>query len=191
MTAHAMKGDRDRCLAAGMDDYLSKPLNVAKLFQTLDELNSVAKAARPCHRVSAAETPGESKSAVAATECQLEACDPERFHYRLALKTTGDDRELLREMIEAFQDDMPRMIGELEQAIEATDAEAIRCVAHRIKGCGVSLRANRMKQAAEELEQAARERDLSRLGELQAVLSEELAALRLLFEGNEAGSLGN
>ena len=107
MTAHAMKGDRERCLQVGMDGYISKPLRPTELFEAVESL-------------AAAEVP-----AAVATEDFDRSC---------ALANTGDDVELLADLIETYFEDAPQKVRDLGAAVARRDANAVWRLAHAMKG---------------------------------------------------------
>jgi PAS domain S-box-containing protein len=115
VTAHAMKGDRDLCLSAGMDAYISKPIRAAELYQTIDDLM------------------GRRRSAAAADEPSRPAADNE-FDWSVALATVQGSEELLREIIEAFLEETPRQLSAVHKALAESDAPGLRRAAHTIKG---------------------------------------------------------
>jgi signal transduction histidine kinase/CheY-like chemotaxis protein len=125
MTAHAMIGDRERCLAAGMDDYLSKPINRERLF-------AIVEGASP-----GGEGPPGNPS-----------LDRESLLNRL-----GGDEELLQDVLRIFLEDAPAQISALEQAILARDAERIRVAAHALKGAAGNLSAPALFDATRAMEQ--------------------------------------
>src|SRR5262249_29197385 len=109
MTAHAMKGDRERCLAAGMDGSIAKPIQLSELWQAIDAALPAA-AATP----SAPGGPVVDRAAV--------------------LARTGGDRELLQELIEIFRGDYPRHLADIKAAVAAGDAARLNRSAHALKG---------------------------------------------------------
>ena len=100
-----MKGDRDLCLSAGMDAYISKPIRAAELYQTIDDLM------------------GRRRSAAAADEPSRPAADNE-FDWSVALATVQGSEELLREIIEAFLEETPRQLSAVHKALAESDAPA-------------------------------------------------------------------
>ncbi|MDG3005465.1 hybrid sensor histidine kinase/response regulator [Paludisphaera mucosa] len=135
LTAHAMKGDRERCLAAGFDGYASKPIRSEALFAAIEQvLGSPAGAdARP------AEPP-----------------PPGVFDRRAALATAGGDEGLLREILGLFLDDCPRLLAELRAAAEAGDVGGFVRAAHTLKGTSGHFAAAEVFEAATRLEAAGR-----------------------------------
>ena len=113
MTAHALKGDRERCLEAGMDGYVAKPIRASELFEAIDRL-FVPPQAAPQRE---AEVQGQSGA----------ICWPE------ALDRVQGDRELLRSAVQAALEEMPQQIAALRQAANEGDAKRLERAAHTLK----------------------------------------------------------
>jgi two-component system, sensor histidine kinase and response regulator len=154
LTAHAMKGDRERCLESGFDDYLSKPIRSTELRGTLE------KWALPSEPESAAnlDTLPEPAGIV--------------FDRNQALVTVGGDEALLAEVIGLFLKDWPRLIGETERAIETADCPALGRLAHSIRGVSSNFALSSIIEAAFALERHAKSANLdqvrSTMDDLQA-----------------------
>jgi signal transduction histidine kinase/DNA-binding response OmpR family regulator len=151
MTAHALKGDRERCLAAGMDDYLAKPIDRLELFEAV-ELTAGAT--------------GRQDGAALKT-----------FDYAEVLDRLGGDRDLLAEALRAFVDECPRMRQAVQAAIEAGDGERLERGAHELKGAASILGSAAVVDAARALEILGRHRALDGAEEAWRRLDVEVARL--------------
>jgi CheY-like chemotaxis protein/HPt (histidine-containing phosphotransfer) domain-containing protein len=139
MTAHAMKGDRERCLAAGMDDYLSKPLRPEELDAALERWLG-ARAGAPS--VSTAPPPGDPFEAL---------LDDARMRvFRV------DYPEVVPQLIELFVQSTPPLIDELRSGIADGDREAVRRAAHKLKGSCANIGAGFLAKLAATIERDAR-----------------------------------
>jgi signal transduction histidine kinase/CheY-like chemotaxis protein/HPt (histidine-containing phosphotransfer) domain-containing protein len=142
MTAHAMAGDRDKCLAAGMDDYLSKPLEPAALEAALRRWAPPRPSARSAAR--------SREAPPAPAPPPASVLDQERAG-RLRAVFAGDGA-LFARVVAGFADDAARRVAALRQAVERGDAAAVRSLAHALRGSCLNVGAARMAEVAGALE---------------------------------------
>jgi len=152
MTALAMKGDKERCLEAGMDGYLSKPVRPQELDSILEAYISRQK--------SVAGEPTES----------LDSCLNEED----LLQRVDGDRAFLAELAEIFRGDYPKQIRIARDGIEAGESEKVRHIAHGLKGALSNLSAEQASALASSLEGMGESGNLSAAGVTLAELEKEL-----------------
>jgi two-component system sensor histidine kinase/response regulator len=158
MTAHAMKGDRERCLAAGMDGYTSKPIRSRDLEQAI------------------AEAVGHAKPGARIAEDAAKT-DENAFDGGALLDGLDGNRRLLRDLVRLFRADYPRRLAEISEAIGRNDPHALEKAAHTLKGSIGNFGAKKAFATAKELEFAGKEKDLLRAGKLVRAMESELASL--------------
>ena len=142
MTAHAMESDRQRCLDAGMDDYISKPVNPGALFAVVEQ------AGRPADAV----PPGSGPDADADRPGAMASFDEAEL-----LERTSGSAEIAAEVMRLFLDDCPVRLSAIEAAVRGGDAEELRLAAHALKGAAGNLSATGTCQAADALERIGAE----------------------------------
>jgi PAS domain S-box-containing protein len=152
MTAYAMKGDRERCLAAGMDAYVSKPIQPRELWQTIDQL------------VPAAEDAGTIVQDI------LDRSE--------VLDRVGGDAVLLGELVDVFLADCPRLCHAIEEALSQGEARNLSRAAHTLKGAVAAFGARSVRAAAEQLERLGEKGDLTDARSIVAHLESELQRLK-------------
>ncbi len=162
MTAHAMTGDRERCLAAGMDGYLSKPIDQALLFDVV-------------------ETGGAGNVPEVADSGQAPA-----FNRAELIDRLGGDTGLLTEVIHLFLEDCPHRLAAIKSAVDRRDPELIRSTAHALKGAAGTLAARGVFEAAQALERMGAEARLEPTEAAWRTLSKEATCLMDTFRQIEA-----
>ena len=196
MTAHALKGDEEKCLEAGMDGYVAKPINQDRLFYTLWRLLrnfkrltedvGMESAGQPIgapldgDEGAAGNTAGESEAAICllSPPCQLPGIDVVGV-----LQTTGLNWQTFREILIGFYRDNQTTVRELQLAQAEQDISALFHLAHSLKGSASNIGAGDLQQAATALEQAGIEQaSLERILPLSKVLEMELGQILCLLE---------
>ncbi len=166
MTAHAMKGDRERCIEAGMDGYVSKPIRSKE----------VAEAIARIPRLQSESTPVIHPE-VKQTDAALTGAPRLVWNMGETLERLGGDEALLHEVIEIFLNDVPKHMASLGRAVAAGDAVAVEGAAHTLKGELGYLGISEVSQMARELEEFGRNSDLRFAAGLYATFASELSEL--------------
>ena len=162
MTAHAMVGDKERCLDAGMDGYVSKPINAEELFEVIGKLMEE-----------------ETKSGDGTPDSKLVGyiLDEEELFARV-----GGDTDLLDELFGLFQEDYPALVSRLREAVEKGDWTGMREAAHTMKGSVANFAANTAVELAQKLERIEIGDDMRHAEETVSRLEKELLRLRRVLE---------
>ncbi len=162
MTAHAMKGDRERCLEAGMDDYVPKPISSEAL------LNAI--------RMLVPEHPESKKEKSPVIENAQPVFDKDAL-----LKAFDNDWDFLKEVIDMFIADYPQMLKNINEAIQTKDAPALQRTGHALKGMLGNFQVETATKKAYDLEKMGAEENLEQAADIFTQLSTELDNLERIF----------
>jgi two-component system, sensor histidine kinase and response regulator len=157
MTAHAMKGDRERCLEAGMDAYISKPVHIEELLQVTEGLT------RHLGPIEQSPEPGSQSAAI----------DREA-----ALRRVEGDEALLADLANLFSDESPRMLSAIQEAIADKNGEALERAAHSLKGSVATFAARPAVELALKLERQGRANELDDAARVFGLLSTEIERVK-------------
>jgi CheY-like chemotaxis protein/HPt (histidine-containing phosphotransfer) domain-containing protein/anti-sigma regulatory factor (Ser/Thr protein kinase) len=163
LTAHAMDGDRERCLEHGMDGYISKPVRGQELAQAIGSLQTA--------------TPGGSEAAQPGDEKE----QLKRFDRTALLQRLEGDTELLDEVLQIFLNDCPPMLEKIRRAAARRDPKALLFPAHALKGAAANICASRIHAVASKLELMAREDRLVDVEAQVSALDAEISGFSRLF----------
>ncbi len=160
LTAHALKSDREHCLEAGMDAYISKPIRAGEMFEVVEKLTQAVTVASEQDIA-----PGDGRFA-------------DVMDWNAAVKHLEGDVELLKEIAQVFLDQSPALLSVMREAAETGDNKALERAAHTIKGSVSNFAAKGAFDAAHQLENIGRRGDLSSVEEAFSILEDEIERLK-------------
>ena len=177
MTAHAMAGDREKCLKAGMNGYVSKPVDPLALANELEKW--IGK-----------DTPGTEQTAVSLEEEKMpdeaeEVGAFQIFDRAALLKRLMEDEGLAETIVAGFLDDMPKQMAALRSFVEKGQAEQAGGQAHKIKGAAGNVTALAFQETAYDMERAGKAGDVASLQRLLPELEQRFLQLKARMESNE------
>ena len=175
MTANAMRGDKERCFASGMDDYISKPID-------LNLLQTVLKKWINLDNISY-----EEESVVITTEEESEKISDLLWDKDTILKRMGNDNSLVKKVIEAFIFDVEVLVAKLKNSIDTKDTQMCKNISHSIKGSASNIAADKLSNIAKEFELFAKNEQIELLSDnydkIQDVIQETLKILKKYIDG--------
>ena len=161
MTAHAMKGDRERCIETGMDRYVSKPINQEQLFETILEL-----------------VPAPLRSAsISINDLDKELPAALDLDRKSLIAAFGNDIDFFKDVVTIFLKDYPTMLKDIEQALAKQDGNELGRTAHALKGMLRSFQAENAAEKAAQLEQIGKTGKFNEMAQTVGELSKEVDLL--------------
>jgi len=197
MTAHAMPGDRERCLDAGMDDYITKPLEPKVLFSALDrwiQTNGASEGYKPMQDYSSTQEAAsfdlddglfgeaaltiapETRGPTGVLETIIVA-DTLPVNFEAALPRFDSDRDFMMGLFKQYTEQLPDRVKEINAAVVDGDINRLARLAHNLKGVSLNFSANLLANAALDLEETGKREDLTNAPDL--VVQLKLEAKRL------------
>ncbi|MFC1673856.1 ATP-binding protein, partial [Pseudomonadota bacterium] len=176
ITANALQGEADRCLAAGMDDYLSKPLEMAKLKRALAKWMPVSGDME-------AALVGEAEVEEIPVEPEQQAPSGAPVDPTYLRETFGDDDELINGILKDFIEPARDIMGEIDAAFKETDADAVGKAGHKLKSSSRAVGADDFADMCMELEQAGKSGDFAKIKALYPELQSAFEVVVSYIEG--------
>ena len=171
MTAHAMKGDAEKCFEVGMNDYISKPIDSKRLVQLVEQWGA-SELCEPRLVESNDEEPSPDRPRQALGKVA---------DFEAALARLDGNRQLLMDMIDFFREDVPKLMKAIEAGLSSGDAARIRRAAHSIKGLAAGFDAERVSGRALEIEHLAADDQLDEIPRRLRDLRELIVELETAF----------
>lgn len=182
MTAHALPEDRERCLAAGMNDYLTKPVSLEQLRTTLHQFDNripdhAVSQSTPAHIPMTSDVLDVAPSLVPQDSIQYEVID--RSVLRNLEESLGGEsvHSLIQELIEIYLTDSPKMIADMYTAMESHDEETCIRLAHTLKSSSAQMGAKKLHTLCKELESSFRGGDIKQFQPLLVQIEHEFASV--------------
>ena len=195
MTAAAMKGDEEKCFDAGMDDYVTKPINIEELMAALKRCKPkkyreqpstkqprkvTARKKMPDRGVPAIKT--DDKEKVAASKSNDESSlDESKLDDLRSLDSDGSNG-FLKEMINIYLEESPRLISEMKAALKENQVENFTRAAHTLKSSSANLGAMALSEMCKELEMMGKSGNMSRASEKAAIVAQEFEKVKKALE---------
>ncbi len=173
VTANAMEGERERCIEAGMNDYIVKPIRMSDLVRVLDRWYVNLQDKIVMKQDSQEDAKGENSSSRAILDRDG------------ALQRLGGDEELLDELVKLFSENIPQQIVKLGEAIKIADMELARQIAHSVKGAAANVGAVTVQHGALQAESSAREGEIGQVQYHYENIKVEMEKVRSLVMLNQ------
>ena len=171
MTAHAMKGDREKCIAAGMDDYTPKPINPQEILEKIKKWTGAER------NTSGSGTGVSKKNPGFDAKKEAQSLDFDK-----ALERAMGDKDFLKMLLDGFIEEMPSHIESIKSAIAITDTKMLTELAHKIKGAAANLSAYGISDTAKTLEEIGKSQKLDQADQMLSVLMKESKRLAAYVE---------
>jgi len=168
MTANAMQGDHEKCLEAGMDDYISKPISPDLLDKKLNKW-------APSHSISEQAPHIEKENGFANIPREI-------LDLQAIAENIGDDQEILKEILNLFAKDAPGQINKIRDGLDEGNIEGIQMAAHTLKGAAANIIAEGVRKVAEEIEHNADGGHMDGIGRNLKNLEEEVAKITCVIQ---------
>ena len=176
LTARAMKGDRELCLAAGVDAYLSKPVKRPQLLDLIGKLT---------------HSPGSSLSTPARADSAPVPALTENVNLARLLDQLGGDRNMARKLVDMFLQTLPEHLADVRKAAANRDDRALARAAHTVKGAAANFSTGTAYTAARRLELAARSADWAEVGRAQTQFEQQMNTLAAELEAQAKQDLSS
>ena len=185
LTAYAMKGDDEKCFAAGCDDYISKPIEHQTLMQILSKYLS-AKSEDMSRRIDSVKSEVDQlnqlcSDTASSDTAPTEPADEQYGEFPVDFATINkiyDDKDILKEIVKVFLEEAPQTIELLAEAIEAEDSQNVKVHAHKLKGLARHVAARKISDMLYHLETKGRKGEIEGAGALFADIQKEFKKLK-------------